>query len=378
MLTGRAAFEGDSLTDILAAILKTEPDWRLLPPNTPESIRRLLRRCLQKDLKLRLRDVGDARLEIDEVRNELIVPVPSSDRSPKHRTRAIVLIAAVTGTAAMVAGVALGTRLTRWSTAPTPAPVTRTEIATSGLSINSGVDISPDGRRIVYVSGDGTQLFVRALDALDAVPIVTGQAITWPIVSPGGQWVAFFDGGPQVLKKVPMSGGSPTPVAEQPEATGARGAAWVTDDTIVVASSSGVGGLWLVPSTGGSPTRLTTPDASRGEAQHLWPERLPGGRDVLFTVTAQTGGLEAAQIVALNLATKRQKVLIRGGTHARYFHSGHLIYTAAGTLRAVPFDLGTLEVRGTGAPLLPRVLTTAQGGSRFALAEDGALVYLDV
>jgi eukaryotic-like serine/threonine-protein kinase len=176
---------------------------------------------------------------------------------------------------------------------------------------------------------------------------------------------------------VPMSGGAPITLTRI-ESTGARGATWATDNTIVVATNSVTSGLWLVPVAGGTATPLTRLDKARGEAQHLWPERLPGGRAVLFTITAQTGGRDAAQVAVVDLATRTQKVLLHGGSHAQYLSSGHLVYTAAGALWAVPFDLKHMEAHGTGALVVPRVRTTGEGGGDFAVADDGTLVYVDV
>ena len=121
---------------------------------------------------------------------------------------------------------------------------------------------------------------------------------------------------------------------------------------------------------------LTRPDRAQGEADHLWPELLPGGRAVLFTITALTGGLDAAQVAVLDLQTGTRTVLVRGGSHAHYVSSGHLVYAAAGTLRAVPFDLARLETRGTPVPVVPEVVTTRTGGVDAVVAGDGTLAYV--
>ena len=121
---------------------------------------------------------------------------------------------------------------------------------------------------------------------------------------------------------------------------------------------------------------LTKPDRERGESDHLWPEFLPGGGAVLFTITPAIGGLDNAQIAVLDLQTGASKVLIRGGSHAHYVPTGHLVYGVAGTLRAVAFDLGRLEVTGTPAPVLEGVVTTGLGAADFAVAANGSLVYV--
>jgi Tol biopolymer transport system component len=132
-----------------------------------------------------------------------------------------------------------------------------------------------------------------------------------------------------------------------------------------------------VAAAGGPLTVLTRPDRAKGEADHVWPELLPGGRAVLFTITAQSsGGLDAAQVAVLDLRTGSRKILVRGGTHAHYISSGHLVYGADGTLRAVAFDLARLETRGTAVPVVPEVVTSGVGGVDAAFAGDGTLVYV--
>ena len=128
-------------------------------------------------------------------------------------------------------------------------------------------------------------------------------------------------------------------------------------------------GRRLVPAVGGTPTELTRPDRAWGEAQHLWPERLPDGHTVLFTIAAQSGGLGASQVAAIDLRKRTQTILLRGGSHAQYVASGHLAYVAGGTLRAVPFDVGRLNVRGAGALVVPS--TGLQRSAR-----DGSTMFL--
>ena len=233
--------------------------------------------------------------------------------------------------------------------------------------------ITPDGSRLVYVGNAGTQLFVRALDALEPVAIFAGGP-RGLFVSPDGQWVGFMDNN-NILKKVAVTGGPPVTLAML-DSPGPRGATWGPDDAIIFATANAPTGLQRVSAAGGDPTVLTTPDAEQGEADHLWPELLPGGRAVLFTITAVTGGLEAAQVAVLDLQTGTRKILVRGGSHAHYVSSGHLVYAAAGTLRAVPFDLARLEALGTPVPVVSDVVTKTTGGVDAVVAEDGTLAYV--
>ncbi len=165
-----------------------------------------------------------------------------------------------------------------------------------------------------------------------------------------------------------------------------RGATWVSDDTIVASTNNGATGLLRVSTTGGPTTVLTRPDRSQGEADHRWPEALPGGQAVLFTITSLTGGIDAAQVAVLDLQTGTRTVLFRGGNHARYVPSrsrsssqrgnGHLVYASGDALWAVPFDLARLERRGAAVPVVSEVLTTDFGAADAAVAGDGTLAYV--
>jgi eukaryotic-like serine/threonine-protein kinase len=381
MLAGLRPFGGDNVTDTIAAVVRADPDWSKLHADTPTAIRRLLRRCLEKDRLRRLPDAADARLEIDEASSPL-----ASDANMEH--------AAHLATGAVVAG---WQRLLPWASAgalgialmivmwapwrPVVAPrVTRTTITTSGPSaltidrLGGDLALSPDGTHVVYVGNNGSQLFVRALDALEPVAIATGRSLRGPFVSPDGQWVGFLDA-VVTLKKVAITGGPPITLATLDE--GARGATWTPDNTIIFATYNPATGLQRVSADGGTPEVLTRPDHAHGEADHLWPEILPGGGAVLFTITSQTGGLETAQVAVRDLRSGTQKVLLRGGSHGHYVASGHLVYVAAGTLRAIPFDPTRLKTHGSAVPVLSRLVTKDTGTGDFAVATDGTLLYLD-
>jgi serine/threonine-protein kinase len=360
MLTGRRAFDGDDISTTLA-VIRTEPEWSALPVAAPPSLRRLLIRCLQKDPRERLRDIGEARIAVDHLASGAVedsMPAPTVRRSPRWRRVAIPVATAV--------GASLATTVwfASWSTVVRPA-VSRmyiTSPTTAALSIDGmsrDIAITPDDSRVIYVGANGTMLFVRPLDQLDATPLVRGGAPRDPFVAPDGQWVGFFDG-PGTLKKVAITGGPAALVAQGGSLE--QGATWTADGTIIFATTSS--GLQRVNADGGVPTVLTRPDRARGEAGHVWPELLPGGQAVLCTVMATTGGLDAASIGVLDLRSGRLTILLRGGSHAQYVPSGHLVYAAAGTLRAVGFDLTRLSVVGPARPVVPQVLTTSGGCRR--------------
>ena len=379
MLTGLRPFGGDDVTDTIAAVVRADPDWSKLPADTPTAVRRLLRRCLEKDRIRRLPDAADARLEIDEA----LHPAPS-DANIEH--------------AAQPAGETRRQRAWRWAStllaaglvvvislwapwrAVAPPRVTRTIIATSGpaaLTVTGADDalaLSPDGMNVVYIGNDATQLFVRALDALQPVAIASGRIIRGPFISPNGQSVGFFSG-TNVLMKVGIGGGPPITVASVDSTP--RGGTWAPDGTIIFATNNPATGLQRVSAEGGAPEVLTRPDHAQDEGDHVWPEILPGGQAVLFTITSPTGGLDRAQLAVHDLRTGTDKILLRGGSHARYVATGHLIYVAAGTLRAIPFDLSRLETRGTAVPIVARLITTGTGTGEFAVSINGTLVYVD-
>ena len=422
MLTATRAFGGDDVQDTFVAIMRDEPDWSALPAAVSPAIRALLKRCLEKKSRARVADISTALFVLAEHASLATTTGPhdpayvlqatasaqttaavtdavsAAGAAMAHSTRRRVTLASAAAilAGAIVAGAAVWFAMR--PAAPVPPRVSRLALAPSGpaaLTIDGVVRdlaIAPDGSRVVYVGNRGTQLFVRALDALAPVAVFTG-APRAPFLSPDGQWIGFVDGA-TTLKKVAATGGPAVMLATLDG--NPRGATWAPDDTIVFATSAGATGLQRVGAAGGPVTVLTRPDRAQGDADHLWPERLPGGRAVLFTITAGTGGLDAAQVAVLDLQTGTRTVLVRGGSHAHYVpagrastaglaggrgspkpgEGGYLVYAAAGTLRAVPFDLAALTTRGTPVPVVPDVVTTRFGGVDAVVAGDGTLAYV--
>ncbi len=341
MLTGKRPFDGEDVSDTLANVLKIDPDWSLLPSEVPPAIRALLQGCLTKDRRRRVADISTALFVLDKGAS-LTAPAPTMSAAARQKTSSWRIAALTAG--ALVVGIVAMT-LTWLATRPMPPRVLRLQVAPSGagaptiISDDRSVAITPDDSQLIYVGNRGTQIFVRALEALEPVPVFEGNPHGL-FVSPDGQWIGFGDGliG---LRKVAVTGG---PAITLAALQANRGATWGPDDTIIVATGNPVTGLQRVSANGdGVVTLLTTPDRARGEADHLWPEFLPDGHTVLFTITAMTGGLDAAQIAMLDLRTRTHTVLLRGGTHAHYVPSGHLVYAASGTLRAVGVRPGYLE-----------------------------------
>ena len=375
MLAGRAPFAGDTISDTFAAILEREPDWGALPAAVPAAVRTLIRRCLEKDGRQRTGDISVAQFVLDDLADVGSRTAPGSSaattpRPPLWRRVAILSVTWLVGVAMAASAVWFAMR----STAPpprvsrlliTPASAAAPSVGVVGYS----VAITPDGTRVVYTGANNTALFVRALDQLEATSI-TGLGEPYGVfVSPDGQWIGFFDG-VTALRKVAITGG-PAVTLGRPDGT-ALGASWGADGSIIFATINRTTGLQRIASAGGEPTVLTRPNLADGEDDHVWPQILPGGQAVLFTITATTGGPDQAQVAVLDLRTGTQSVLIRGGSDARYVASGHLVYRATGRLNAVPFDLARLAVRGTPVTVQPEVLTEGD----MAVAADGTLAYL--
>jgi serine/threonine-protein kinase len=382
MLTGRRAFDGQGVSETLARVIEREPDWTRLPATLPPALRTYVMRCLQKDPRQRVQAIGDLRLAIEGAFDSAAEPAAAI--VPRRRRVALAGLAAIIASGAIVGTLAL---VAMRRDEPTPPRVSRLQVASSGASAlsvfwnNRDLTITPDGSRIIYVGNRGTQLFVRALDALEPVAVFTGALPNGPFVSPDGQWIGFADNRGE-LKKVPVTGGPAVTVATF-DTAGPAGATWGSDDTIIIATAAVETGLQRVSAAGGPMTVLTRPDRTQGEADHFWPEMLPGGRAVLFTITAMTGGLNAAQVAVLDLQTGTRKILVRGASHAHYVSSGpgspprgHLVYAAGGALRAVPFDLARLETSGPSVTVVPDVATTFNGGVDAVVANDGTLAYI--
>ena len=299
--------------------------------------------------------------------------------------RVATLVAVAIGAGALAgAGVWIATR-------PTAPRVSRTTITASGpaalMASSRKLAITPDGSRVVYVGNNGTQIFVRALDALEPTAIVSGVSLHDPFVSPDGQWVGFFES-VTLLKKVAISGGPAIAVATA-DGGNARGATWLADDTIVIATSTLPLGLQIVPADGGALAELTKVDTARAEIDHQFPEALPGRRAVLFTINSSRGGPDASAIAVYDFETNTQTILVRGTSDAQFVPAnsallggsrgqGHLVFVASGTLRAVPFDTARLAVLGPVVPVVPRLVTSPFGSGLFAAAADGTLVYADL
>ena len=373
MLTGARAFDGDDVTVVMASIIKSEPEWHGLPPDTPRAVRMVLQRCLQKDPKQRLRDIGDARLALEGAFDAApaAAATPAMQPRPSAWRRAAPWAGGFAAGALLVAiagAVTLTYRVDAEPVAPTRFAVTLPEGDRLPGATGTLLAISPDGRTVLYrtmKSGENTfSLYRRTMDQLEATRIGDGNVGEALSFSPEGRWIAFTVG--TTLKKIPAAGGTAQTLAELPST--ARGASWGADDTIVLGGQGA--GLIRVPAAGGAVATLTTPDSGR---LHWYPQVLPGGRAVLYTSSEQRP--DGGELEIVDLDTGERRVLLPG-SGGRVLPSGHLVFLRGGSLWAVAFDSSRLETIGTPVPVVEGVRVEPGGAVQFAVAGDGTLTYL--
>lgn len=383
MLAGRRVFDGDDVSDVLASVLKSEPDWSLLPADLPPPVRRLLRRCLEKDPKKRLRDIAEGMMQLDEglatgSQSSIMLP---ADAASADAARALPLpawrrAAPLVATSALTGGLVWGVVTFQQPATPAPGVVRSLFVPPEAMQItpsaqNRDVAISLDGRRIAYVgSSPGPQIYLRALDQLDAAPLRGGDGLS-PFFSPEGDWVAAVDASDAtILKKVSVLGGPAVVVTRAP--TPVRGGTWTTDG-IVFGTVDGP--LFHVPSGGGTPTALTTIDGNIG--MHLWPSAVPDTPVVLFVIVdnMRPRGAVESQLAALDRTSGTIVTLNLQGLQPRWSPSGHVVYaTADGTLRAVRFDPATMTTSGNPIPVAEGIGVKSSGAANFDISATGHLV----
>jgi len=374
LLTGRRLFgDAETISHTLADVLRGPIDFEKLPKETPKAIRDLLRRCLDRDVKSRLRDIGEARVAIDKAGKEPEVAA-TAVREPRRRMLPLAAGAAVM---ALIAAFAL---FGWWrATRPIDRPLMRMSVDLGPDAVagqRTTVAISPDGTRIVFPmrGTDGKQvLATRVLDQDKATLLAGTEEASDPFFSPDAQWIGFFTG--NKMQKISIQGGAPVVLGD---VSNPRGASWGEDGTIVAELVNTNALARVSASGGGAPQPLT--QLKPGEATHRWPQVLPGGQAVVFTANNNISAFDEASIEVLNLKTNQRKTLWRGGYFGRYLPAensrGYLVYIHQGTLFGAPFDPARLELQGTPAPLLEDVAsdpTTAAGQLDFS--RTGTLVY---
>jgi len=362
MLTGRPAFGAEDVTATLARVLERDPDMRALPAGLPPPVRTTLELCLQKDVKDRLRHIGDARLALE---GKFAVPA-SAARARPIWSRALPVAAALVI-------VAVGTGAYVAVRAPSPLPVTRfifTPPATAPLSDLRGHDfaLSPDGRRLAYLgqnaARNGVELYVRELDALEprllpGTNLVNPSANVNPFFSPDGKSIGFAAPDGSVMR-ARVDGAPPQKMFESQLIFGAT---WIADDAVVFSTGAR---LERISTDGSTRQPLPAGDTDLVAA----PSVLPGGRAVLFTSSKNA----VARVAILDLETGEQKTLIENGQKPLYASTGHIVFVRAGTLMAVPFDAAERALRGEPVPIL--ALRPTNGAPDYALSATGTLAYV--
>ncbi len=372
MLSGRQAFTGETASETLAAVLKTEPEWNVLPASVPPRVGRMLRRCLEKDLRRRVQAIGEARIIIEDA----LAGAPEemvAAAAPLWR-RALPWSVAAALPVTFLLGLWAVWRPVPQAEKPQLLSVELGADASLVTAFGAAAVLSPDGNVLAFVArtaaGEASQVYVRRLDQLQAAPLAGTEGAGNPFFSPDGQWIAFFAGGK--LKKVAVTGGAAVTLCDAPDD---RGGTWGEDGSIVFAPAWGTN-LWRVSSAGGAAEALTTSDSVAEEDTHRWPQVLPGGEAVLFTAYRMAKSVDDANLVVQRIPGGTRKIVQRSAFHGRYLPSGHLIYMHQGTLFAVPFDLDRLETTGPPVPAVDRVTTSAAfGGAQFAFSGRGTLVF---
>jgi len=375
MLTGFGPFRGETVSDSIGAVLHKNVDLDSLPAGTPARVRHVLRRCLERDRNQRLRDIGDARIELraSPPERDVAEAVP-----PRALSRSISFSATALALGAALGGVLVWLAMHR--VAP-PAGVTRFDIdlqreGTMGFGSGPPFALSPDGRRLAYIvqNDADSSLYVRGIDEDDGRRLATEVSLAHPFFSPDGHWIAYFSS--DKLMKVSVDGGSPIVLVDG-EGDRSRGGTWGPDGTIVFAPDT-ISPLMRVGAEGGQVSAITTLDASRQERSHRWPSFVPGRRDrLVFTSETYTQNFEESSIEMLDLSSGERHVLAERGTYGQVTPGGRLIFARGGALFGC--DLAG-DLTSCVRPPVPIVsdltAATGNGGAQFAFSETGVMIYV--
>jgi eukaryotic-like serine/threonine-protein kinase len=381
MLSGQRLFDGETITDTLAEVIKQEPDWQKLPPDTPAHVERVLRRCLVKDPSRRLRDIGEARIRLVEVpeesgvlRSDVLAPDAEVSRRGWRPWLPWALLAiSVAALAAVVA-------LRPWSGEPAPrlhlaVPVPDDKTFVLDGSAPAYPVISPDGKAVVFAARSAddpvSRLYLRPLDAAQAYALDGTEKAQYPFWSPDSRSIGFFVTD-QGLKKIAVGGGPAQTICA---ASNGKGGSWNQDGTIIFAPTHNAP-LHRVAAAGGESVALTNLAADSSFNSHRHPQFLPDGKHFLYLARSGQSG-PSGELRVGSLDGGKEKVLTHV-SEAGFYASGYLLFVNQQTLFAQPLDLGALELRGEPKPLVEDVLTLTSGAatSTFSVSRNGVLTYL--
>jgi serine/threonine-protein kinase len=367
MLAGKRAFAGRTTSDTIAAIIAGDPDWNGLPAQMPHNIRRLLERCFEKEPRNRLRDIGDAVLEIrDASRSAVAIAVPGATvRFPWNWL--------------VVASIAVALFLAAWSLRDAKNVEPLGAMARWNVDLGRSLDLAPaggaefvlsrDGRRMAFVSDN--RLFTRRLDQAVAQELAGTEGAFGPFFSPDATWLGFFT--QDKLKKVSIETGEVVTLCDAPAG---RGGTWGAND-LIIAALTPTAGLSRIAAAGSTPEPITT--LKKGEVTHRWPQLLPGERSLIFTANTRPFDFDNASIQLLTLADGKTRVLQEHGTYGGFVgaaQQGHLTFLRYGTLYAVPFDPVRGRIEGAAAPVIEGIVHhSAMGVAQVTLSNEGTLVY---
>ena len=378
MLTGRKAFVGDTVSNHIGAILERQPEWTRLPVSTPTQIQTLLEGCLEKNLHRRWRDIGDVRLQLDKVTSlgiDTELDRVAGERRRLRWRRYVGWAAATAAAIVVIALFAITSDRTR-HVAQMHLTIDLGADVTLPLEVGANVTLSPDGRTLAFVAlGPDlktTQLYVRQLAQLRAVPLPGTEHAHEPFFSPDGQFIGFFDDTSRKLKKVSIAGGTPVTLADAPDP---RGGTWTNDDAIVFQPTPFSGrSLMRVAAGGGQVESYLNAPATLGSIR--WPQELPGGRTVLYTA-GTAAKFDSAVIAVQSVGGGSPKVIVRNGYFGRYVPTGHVLYVHDNTLFAAPFDVNRLEIIGRPISVIEGIsASVGTGAAQFAVSPTGTLTYV--
>ena len=383
MLASQLPFKGDYEQAIIYSILNEEPEPITgLRSGVPMELELIVNKTLAKNPDERYQQIEELLVDLRILKKNLSSPI--KDRftitrrlNEQKRNKWKDLFPWITTIIAIGAAIVLWIL---WQATPPPErPLMRFVynlplgyLIEDAEFFGSAVTLSPDGSYLVYTAADTTgvtKLYLRPIDQFESTPLPGTEDASNPFFSPDGQWVGFFAGGK--LKKISLKGGTPLNICE---AQTGFGASWGDDNTIVF-SPEFTSGLLKVSATGGTPKALTSLNSDKGEISHRWPEILPDGKSVLFTINTGMDG-DVKHIAVYSLASGEQRILIKEGTFARYVPTGYLLYMRSGSLMAAPFDIEQLEITGSSIKVLDGVKYSGAGGGQYSISSNGLLAWI--